>query len=223
MTAEGTANDNEAPKQAARKAMERSDLYGLLAAVFRREPTAALLRELARPELSSALGQAGLKLEAVAPDGPDDEPLEDLAVEYARLFIGPGKHIPPYESVYVDNSLATRTTDEIARFIEGHGFAYRPEYHGLPDHVSVELEFMQGLAREEAGAWERGELAAAGTQAEIQVRFIEEHLLRWLPAFCADIVDNTKQSFYREFAVLLREFVESEGRSGESGRLGDCA
>jgi DMSO reductase family type II enzyme chaperone len=221
MKAESTAHG--AAELSARTAMERSGLYGLLAAVFRREPTAALLRELARPELSTALGQAGLKLEEVAPGRPDDESIEDLAVEYARLFLGPGKHIPPYEGVYVENSLATATADEIARFIESHGFAYRPEYHDLPDHVSVELEFMAALAGEEAAAWERGEPAAASARSGIQAQFIAAHLLRWLPAFCADVVENAKLPFYREFANLLKGFIASEGQSIESGRPGDRA
>jgi len=31
---------------------------------------------------------------------------------------------------------------------------YRPDYTGIPDHISVELELMQKIAQREAKAWE---------------------------------------------------------------------
>ncbi len=147
--------------------------------------------------------------------------MEELAIEYARLFVGPGTHLPPYESVYVDERLASRTTDEVAHFIEGHGFAYRPGYHDMPDHLGVELEFVQGLAREEAEAWKRGDLATAGERVETQDQFIAAHLLRWLPAFCADVVENARLPFYREFAGFLGDFISHEGEMPDRAP-GDC-
>ncbi len=193
--------------------MERSNLYGFLATVFRAEVTPSLLEKIKGAEFQGALAAAGAVLDGDLLGRPQEELLEDLSVEYARLFLGPGKHVSPYASVHLggeDGTLWGATTAAVKRFIESTGFEFRSDYRGLPDHVSVELEFMEMLASEEAKAWQSGDRDVASRALEVQGEFLDRHLAPWLPAFRGEVVDNAALSFYREMVRLMADFVESE-------------
>lgn len=200
----------------ARTARERGNLYAFLAALYRQEPTAAFLREIRDAAFLDLLSRAGVHFDAAFLDRSDDELALDLAVEYTRLFIGPGKHVSPHESVQRgegDGSLWGAETSEVWRFIEASGFAFRPTYRGLPDHVSVELEFMGELARCESEAWAGGDGDAARNCRDLQRRFLAAHLGRWAAAFCRRVADRAEHCFYRELAGLTARFIESEERA----------
>lgn len=194
----------------AAKTMERSSLYGFLALVFREEPTAAFLRKMRSAQVLDALSSAGVRFDEEFFACPDEELLDDLAVEYTRLFIGPGKHIPPCEGAQREGALWGRTTSEVARLIENCGLRYNPEYHDLPDNIGVELEFMQEVTRREAEAWEREDSSEALHCLQIESEFIGKHLARWVPQFCEKVSHEAESSFYREMAVLTDSFIQFE-------------
>ena len=77
----------------ARAATERSELYGLLARLFRNEPDRELLTQLRSPDLRNLLGAIGIDLGEEFFDRSVEEIHDKLAVEYTFLFLGPGKHI----------------------------------------------------------------------------------------------------------------------------------
>lgn len=197
-------------EEMARKTEERGGLYGFLAMVYRREPSADLLGQIRDEEFLAALSDAGVALDEDVLEGADDMIVNDLAIEYTRLFIGPGKHIPPYESAQREGTLWGVSTSEVAAFIERCGFAYDAAYHSLPDHISVELEFMQELIRKEAVAWSCGDEAEARYCLCIQGAFLREHLVRWVPEFCAKVVEQTQVSFYKELATLTHDFIRCD-------------
>jgi len=198
---------------AAGTARERSGLYGFLAEVFRAEPTPDLLRRIKDNGFRETLTAAGAHLGGEFPQRPEDELLEDLAVEYTRLFLGPGKHVQPYAAIYLGGagaSLCGPATVWARDFMERAGFTLTPEHHGLPDHVSVELAFMAGMAEREARAIEGSDLEAAAECRWIQKEFLQNHLGRWLPEFCGHAAAHAELTFYREMARLAGRFIESE-------------
>ncbi|MEE9196090.1 MAG: molecular chaperone TorD family protein [Alphaproteobacteria bacterium] len=201
------------PKTQAGTAMERSNLYGFLAAVFREEPTAALLREIREPAVQKALKAAGVDLDVGLDGRSEEDLLEGLAVEYTRLFIGPGRHIPPYAAVHLGGegaSLWGPETTWFKGFIEDAGFNYRPDYHDLPDHVSVELEFMREITAREARALAEEDEGRAKKLRRIEREFLGKHLALWILEFCRKVAAEAELPFYREVAVLSKGFVESE-------------
>ena len=107
------------------------------------------------------------------------ELIEDLAVEYARLFLGPDKHISPHESVHHERdggdwgALWGKSTVEVKKFIESAGLEYISEYSGMPDHISVELEFMQQATSREAQAWESNDSEGALYCLKMEKKFLE--------------------------------------------------
>jgi TorA maturation chaperone TorD len=209
-----TANETGATRSAmARSAMDRSSVYGLLAAVFRRELTAKLLHELRQPALVEALTAAGFEFDREFLEGPENEILETLAVAYTALFIGPGKHIPPYASVHMPGGtgdLWGETTVWAKQFIEAAGFDYAIEFHDLPDHLAVELELMRNLWAREAEAIENSDNAAAIAARDLRTTFVRNHLVRWLPLFCDKVAAGSQHLFYAEIAKLAKELVQWE-------------
>ncbi len=214
----------------ARTATERSDLYGFLAVVFREEANAALLRRINEPDFLAALSGAGVRLAEDFLRRPEEELIEELAVEYTHLFIGPGKHVSPHTSVYLGGEgggLWGSSTAEVKSFIESAGFEYEPSSRGIPDHISVEFEFMAKLTQEEARAWKEGDGEGLSRCLDIEQAFLCDHLSRWVPSFCAKVVDMAGMSFYRELAKLTADFIDSEqagiaARREQAGASGEA-
>ncbi len=50
----------------------------------------------------AALSAAGVALDGAFLERAKAGVIEDRAVEYTRLFIGPGGHVAPYASVHLD-------------------------------------------------------------------------------------------------------------------------
>lgn len=194
-------------------ARSRSGMYRLISILFRSEPTRELFDQLRRPEFLDALLKAGVNLPDELFSQSDQRIFTDLETEYARLFIGPGKHIPPYESVHradEEEGLYGRSTVRVKQFIESTGFRFRPEYTGLPDHISTEMEFMQTLAGWEAEAWDSSDNGFAMKCRKLEERFLRDHLQKWVPDFCMKILNETTVSFYVEIAGLTRDFLAAE-------------
>ena len=194
----------------------RSNIYGLLAAIYRREMTSDLLQQIKKPATLGVLANLGIKLNNGFLNKPEHKLLENLSIEYARLFIGPGKHISPHESVHHKRDdgqwgqLWGPSTAEVKRIIESAGLSYQSEYTGLPDHISVELEFMQQVTLAEEKAWEDGDKNLALACLENEKQFIEAHLAGWIPDFCDKIINGAELPFYRIMAELTQKFIEFE-------------
>ena len=45
---------------------------------------------------------------------------------------------------------------------------------------------------------------------DVQKRFLEDHLVRWVPGFCDKVEDQASSSFYREMASLTKAFLQFE-------------
>lgn len=207
-----------ARKQMSDTALARSRIYGLLATLFRAEPSDAFLAELKGPEFSGVFSDLGSDLGDELQAKSEAALKEELAVEYTRLFLGPGPHISPHESVFVEadsgvGGLWGKKTVEVKKFIEAAGLSYGSDYTGLPDHVSVELELVQRLAEWEAGKWAESDADGARYCLGVEKRFIEEHLGKWVPELCDQVAARADLPFYREMAGVTKKFLEYEQRT----------
>ena len=197
-------------------ARQRSNVYGLLATVFGHEVSSELLQQIKDPRFLGILSNMGLELESDFFEKPEEELIEDLAVEYAGLFLGPGEHISPHESVHhqrKDNrsgQLWGKSTVEVKNFIESAGLDYKEAYTGLPDHISVELEFMQQVTLREEQVLSEEDQEGVLYCLKMEKKFIEEHLNRWIPAFCEKIINRAELPFYRGMAALTKSFITFE-------------
>ena len=203
-------------KKLVETAAQRSNIYGLLALIYRTEITRELLHNIKKQEFLSVLSDMGAELENDFLQKNEDELIEDLAVEYARLFIGPDKHISPHESIHHDTGDGDcgqfwgRSTVEVKKFVETAGLEYKPDYTGMPDHISIEFEFMQQAAKREAQAREENDSDGLLYCLKMEKMFIEEHLLEWIPIFCDKVISEAELPFYREIAKVTKNFMEFE-------------
>ncbi|MCU7906892.1 MAG: molecular chaperone TorD family protein [Candidatus Thiodiazotropha sp. (ex Epidulcina cf. delphinae)] len=202
-------------KEQADSAETRSEIYGLLTTVFREEPTEALIKELRGSRLSGAFSTMELNLGDSFYNDPVFEVTEALVLEFTRLFIGPGRHISAHESVFVEvdsgaGGLWGMKTVEVKKFIESTGLDYEAQFTGLPDHVSVELEFMGKLAALEAGQWLQKDRKSADYCRSVQRMFLERHLLCWVFKFCDEVMQRTESPFYLAMVELTNNFMEFE-------------
>ena len=205
-------------KKMADNASSRSHIYGLLATVFRQEPSAALVEELRSSQMKEVFGEMEIELGQEFHSTPALLVADVLAEEFTRLFLGPGRHISAHESIFAEvdgdsGSLWGATTVEVKKFIETTGLAYDPEYTGIPDHVSVEFEFMQRLSAWEADQWRQKHRGRAEYCADVQRRFLDRHLFRWLPQFMDAVITEATVPFYRSMAELSKNFVLLERAS----------
>ena len=197
-------------------ARQRSDIYGFLAMVYRQEVTSDFLEQIKDPQFLGVLSDLGIQFDDDFLKKPEEELLEELAIEYTRLFLGPGRHVSPHESVQHQRAegkwgqLWGDSTVEVKKFIETTGLEYQTDYKGLPDHISVELEFMQQLTLREEQAWEEEDTDGAAYCRKIEEKFIEEHLIPWVPEFCEKIIQEAELPFYKNLAAITRNFIEFE-------------
>lgn len=74
--------------------VSRATLYQFLSALYLQEVNQEILREIQKSGLPKIAEEAGISFHEMEDDA--SELYAVLEAEYARLFIGPGPHIPPY-------------------------------------------------------------------------------------------------------------------------------
>lgn len=174
------------------------------------QPSANLVLDAALDELT-ALGSSLRE--------PDrDLFLRDLRVEYARLFTGPGEPaVMCYASQYLERDergRAGRLYGEAAAFAAA---AYRAESvepsserGELPDHITLELEFMYHLCRREEQAWLSDQAAEAARLHDMIGNFLHDHAARWMPEFAESVRAASRIVLYRALAELLTMQLRAE-------------
>jgi len=200
----------EAPGDVYAELEARMGLYRLLGRLLSREVDQALLEQMRRKPLSDALSDLGICLDELY--GDDERVLEELSVEFTRLFLGPGRHISPHESMHVgsDGALNDATTVQVRRFILVAGFELREGSGRYPNHLATELEFMESLVARQIEALRGGDPEEAETSRMLQQEFVRLHLKRWIPAFCAKVQHEANMPFYATLATALSEFIRME-------------
>lgn len=209
-------------------AAARAELYSFLTTLLMREVTADVLDALRRPEAVASLTPLGAdfwsELDRMERELGREGVVEELACEFARLFIGPGPLIHPYESLHREDAkertLWGPAASEVKRFIEAHGLSLGEESGGIPDHIGIELDFMARLSRAEAEALEAGDAERADAARESRLVFFRDHVGKWVPAFCAQVEEQAQAALYRDVARILRTMVEVEQEELAESSLG---
>lgn len=198
-------------KQNSAAADYRSNIYYFLSLVYLREPRVEFMELLEAGDFRSNLEGLGVIIDAV--------PRKAFKLEYTRLFLGPGEHIPPYESVFTDpNAYASGygqiygdAARQVEKWYQKYGFEISDEFGSIPDQVGVELSFMHMLtAIEDPGP------NVLADQAE----FIKNHLANWVPTFCDQAAQIAELDFYKTILALTKEFVLSEHRLSTQASAG---
>jgi TorA maturation chaperone TorD len=177
-------------------AQARGNAYHLFSRLYLRGLEPSLLPLVAGiPELAGALDGAAESQVSL---------IDNLAADHYQLF---GLNVFPFESVFLDaeGRMGGPSTQVVTDFYRISGFPNNR--HGeSPDHIGLELAFLAFLCAAEADAWEDERLLSARRLRRIQYRFLDEHLLRWLPGFL-QAVRRQGFPFFSELTELAFELA----------------
>lgn len=180
-------------EDAARR-LARADLFRFLAACYY-EPGPEFAEErlfdsmgTVAARLDPELAQRARRLKAAF----QRQPLEELLVDYTRLFLAPGPAaVPPYGRVWMNGE-----TPVLSLYSEA-GFDVDEGFRDLPDHITAELEFLYLLIYQ-------------GGPESVRKRFVQEELGPWLRRFTQAVQAGAATAFYRELAGLTERMVALE-------------
>ena len=102
------------------------------------------------------------------------------------------------------------STMQVKRIYRDSGLDLRDDFSELPDHIAVELEFLHYSAWKEHEALETGDAAATTRRRVDQLEFLRGQLLRWLPAFCAEVGTHAQTPAYVALAEFVGSFVPAD-------------
>jgi len=124
-----------------------------------------------------------------------EETAEEIRKDFERLFSYPEGKLPPIESFFLTLE-NTSSADEVAGYYASAELTTDVAFEFIPDHLYLELLFMSYLIE--------------NNRYELQNKFLEEHLMNWLPYYCDELSKLAKTVFYREIAEIMRDFIFSE-------------
>jgi DMSO reductase family type II enzyme chaperone len=98
--------------------------------------------------------------------------------------------------------------EDLLRFYEHFGLALSLERRELPDHLTVELEFLHYLTFKEVAALTRGLDPSPYRRA--QRDFLERHPTRWLPRLRAKISQERALPPFTALVGTANDFVHAD-------------
>jgi len=145
---------------------------------------------------------------------------EVLNVDFTDIAI---MHLIPYESFYVreDGMIESGGANPVLQLYNEYGF--RVDYERArvvsPDHIGVELEFMELLVNAQKRAQKAKDQEAVKRLRKSQLEFLQDHLLQFAPMYLINVAEQARTPFYKDAAKLALEFLleDHELLCGEGG------
>ncbi len=123
------------------------------------------------------------------------ETIDEISADFDYLFQEPGGWLQPFESLYTSPS-STMSSIKVSEFYAAAGLTIDREKSLMPDHLAVEFLFMSYLID--------------NNLIDFQKKFLEEHIINWVPYYCEEIKKHAKTLFYSEVAQITKDFLTSE-------------
>ncbi|WP_456405253.1 TorD/DmsD family molecular chaperone [Thiolapillus sp.] len=184
----------------------------LLAVLHDREPDAHLLQQLKHADFPKILalnleGEAGLQAielmqKAIAdlPDAMTTELLDELAADYASIYLNHNIHASPEESVWLDEDslICQDSMFQVRNWFEKYGLEISNWRIRPDDHLVYQLQFIAHLLEQDDGLETLEEAAT----------FMDEHLLRWLGDFGLRVSQRCDTLYFAGAAALTASYCE---------------
>lgn len=142
---------------------------------------------------------------------------QDLAVEYARIFLGAGvteeQLAVPFESVFTSPEaiMMQDARDDVVRIFRSQGMTVDASLNVPEDHISFELDFLAFMAERTASEIETQEPLwheRAAALVNVQASFIDEHVLNWFDKLASRVEASALSTFYPSVMKVLRETLK---------------
>lgn len=133
----------------------------------------------------------------------DDKSESEYRAEHYQLF---GRNVFPFEAIFLgtDGLLGGEITESVTAFYQSVGFSAPIDESA--DHISVQLSLMAFLSGAESDALADNVTHQIQRMRQLQRYFLDEHLLRWLPA-CVSAIQQQGESDYLDIASQLLALV----------------
>jgi putative dimethyl sulfoxide reductase chaperone len=128
--------------------------------------------------------------------------IEEVNVEYTKLFIGPGvPKSPPWESFYnTRKKLFFGTTAYVIKdLLSKQGLESKHSGRQPEDHLGLELLYLTILTEQVHNE----DLQSQVNIIKDQLAFMDEHLLSWIPNLYDDAKINGSLGFYSGFIEVI--------------------
>lgn len=184
----------------------------MLATLHDREPDAPLLLALRKADFPHGLGlnlvgEDGLqavdlmqRVVAILPEAFDTSTLNELAADYAGIYLNYVIHASPEESVWLDDENLTCQDSmfQVRSWYEQYGLGVENWRIRPDDHLVLQLQFLSHLFAHNP--------TLSGLQKS--ARFMDEHLLRWLMSFAERVAARCDTAYFAAVAMLTGVYCE---------------
>ncbi len=135
----------------------------------------------------------------------DQAVLDDLAADYADIYLNHSIQASPMESVWLDeDGLAMQEPMfQVREWYGRFGMAAENWRRRTDDHLVLQLQFLAQLAERLPQQGDRGEYLAE------MARFLDEHLLRWVGQFAERVAQRCGTPFYAGVVLLTAAWLEA--------------
>lgn len=197
--------------------VQRESMYRFLSKLYQIEVDENLfeiMKDMSIPEdIDEQIGE-GYQLMRKFIDSDVLDHISDLAVDFAKIFYGAGivdssLAAYPYESVYTSEKglIMQESRDDMFKLLWNKDLGLKKGYDIPEDHLFIQMEFMAFMCKETLSNLNAGDDETAQTLIEDQKKFIEEHLLNWVPELCKDVKKFALTDFYKGLAAVTERFI----------------
>ncbi|MEY3218914.1 MAG: hypothetical protein RIT27_271 [Pseudomonadota bacterium] len=130
----------------------------------------------------------------------DEKTLDELAIDFAGIYLNHHYRVSPNESVWLDEEglMLQEAMFQIREWykkyhLEAENWRIFPD-----DHLVLQLQFIAVLLEHDKEKQTLHDLAA----------FLDEHLLRWIDKFAARISERCLTQFYAGLNILTAQYLE---------------
>ncbi len=198
----------------------REDMYALLSRLYMVEVDEDFYKGLCGAAFPTGTGNEdvdqGYRLIATYCASHREDALLDLARDYTRVFIGHGNNAYaaayPFESVYTSEKrlLMQAARDDILKVYARGGLTIQEGWTDPEDHIALELEYMQIMARRTYDALKAKDDDQALELLGDQREFLHRHLVSWTPFLVKDMRRLAKTDLYQGLALLTKGLLAED-------------
>ncbi|RMG38915.1 MAG: dehydrogenase [Gammaproteobacteria bacterium] len=140
----------------------------------------------------------------IAEAGADSALIDELAADYADIYLNHSIQASPMESVWLDEDglVMQEPMFQVREWYQRYGLAAENWRVRPDDHLVLQLQFLAHLAQNAPASEEAGEHLSE------MARFMDEHLLRWIGQFAERVVARCGTPFYAGIAQLTAAYLE---------------
>ncbi|WP_456375272.1 TorD/DmsD family molecular chaperone [Thiolapillus sp.] len=182
----------------------------LLAALHDHEPDANTIRGLRKLDFPQDLGlhlcseegihalQLMTQALAALPETPGQDDLDELAADYASIYLNHNIQASPEESVWLDEDhlICQDSMFQVRSWLEKFGLRAENWRVRPDDHLVYQLKFIAHLLRQDDDLLDE---AAC---------FMDEHLLRWIGDFSQRVLQRGDTPYFAGLAMLTASYCE---------------